>query len=330
MRLAASGELAFALESEEQRWSVWLQPAERRAPAARWLELAPGWRPTELAFAPPSALGMRLALTMAREEEGRSRLAVAWLGGPLPPPSVAALTQAAEGESREPAPGLAHVSGFSFAFAPSGRTVVVADPVGATLTGYSLASERLREVCVLGDDGNPRFPPRVAVAPGGEHIAFTTRNLDAALSEVWLHHHERGLVLLTQIPGSQLHAFPVWSPGGRTLAVHAVHLEQDVTGLILVPHLEGEGVVIYERDRAEPAFAPAWLPAFEGRPSSESMLVVVSGTGRADGILLGLDPRTRELVPLTEPGEVWGEPRAAGAGAVVIDGGDCAYSLRFG
>lgn len=317
--------LAFTRQVGADRVAVCVCDAAPDAPAAVWLELRPGWKVRQLAWAPepegaaPPAAALGLVVSRARQ--ARHELCVGWLAGPARPLEVAAEVEAAD-EPDDPAPGLAHVAGHSFAWAAGGRTLLVADVAARQLVAVPVRSRRRIPLAALPDDGHPGFPPHVVPAPGGKRVAFTCRRLDDAASELWVYEHGRGPTLLTAVPGSQLCAYALWSPKGRTLALYVVHREQDKTGLIAVPELAGEGVILFRSARAEPACAPAWAPS--GRS-----IVLWASEGAAVARLCALDPGTGALTPLGEPGELSGSPRFVAPDTLLVDGADAAHLVTL-
>src|SRR5690606_11408036 len=138
-------------------------------------------------------------------------------------------------------------------------------------------------------DGHPRFPPGIAISLDGKRLAWSCRRIDDRLCEVWvLARGAAGPTLLTQIPGSQVQVGPFWSPGGNTLGLHVVHLELDRSALIVVPHLEGEGVILHASELVDGHPAAAWSPAGDA--------IVFQRAEAADAIrLVALVPTTKAV-----------------------------------
>ena len=151
------------------------------------------------------------------------------------------------------------------------------------------------------DDHDPHFPPHIAVGP---KTAFTCRSVARNVTEVWVDDAR-----LTEIPGSAVHPCPFWSPDGRTLGLHLVHLEQEKSALLIVPDLKGGGEILYESDLVDLPEPGAWSPS--GRSiaflRTKAPKHEFTKTGDAQPVLLNV--ATGEFCPLTDPGEVSGRPR---------------------
>ena len=130
-----------------------------------------------------------------------------------------------------------------------------------------------------------------------------------------------GPKLVTQIPGSQAHVFPFWSPKGGTLGIFIVHLELDRSALIAVPHLDGEGEVLHESELVDGAEAPAWSP-------SGATIVFQRAEQGGARRLAALSVAARTAWPITEAA---GRPWFLGGGAILaVDGGAAACTLAVG
>jgi hypothetical protein len=147
------------------------------------------------------------------------------------------------------------------------------------------------------DDGDPRFPPRIAPGP---RIAFTCRSVARDVTEVWVDDRR-----LTEIPGSAVHACPFCSPDGRTLGLHAVHLEPERSALLVVPGLRGGVEILYESGIADPPEPGSWSPS--GRTIVFPRTKATAKPG--DGQPVVLEVATGGFWPLADPGDLAGPPR---------------------
>lgn len=222
---------------------------------------------------------------------------------------------------------IGRVPGMAFAWTARGQALMVADVDAGVLVRKPLIGEE-HALAALRDEGDPAIPPRITVSPDGAKIAFTCRRDDEGLSEIWLVTRDSERVaseMLTQIPGSLVHVLPFWSPKGRTLAFLAAHLTQEQSAIIAVPHLEGEGEVLYQSDGVDAAEPPAFSPSaeriafFHTEPLSQ----------RARRDLALLDARKRELTIIPEAHEMAGTPRFLDARTLVLDGGPTAWAITF-
>ena len=133
--------------------------------------------------------------------------------------------------------------------------------------------------------------------------------------------------MLTEIPGAGARVAPFWSPDGDSLAFMMVHLEEDMSAIVLVEKLEGEGEVVYESPLLDLPEAPLWL----GRevvffralhPEHE-----YTAAGPLVLALLQLDGGAHEA--LTQPGDLEGRLRLIDARTIAIDAVGAAYRVRL-
>jgi dipeptidyl aminopeptidase/acylaminoacyl peptidase len=262
--------------------------------AEAWLPLEHPWRVQDLAWSPD---GSTIAYCLRRDDDEPEHF-VAW----------------ASGSER------GRVPGHALAWTPASKALLVADVVGQSLVRVT-TSGKTELVCDLLDDGHPKFPPRIAVSPSGRRVAFTSRRFQDGLSEVWIADRKEGARLLTEIPGAQLSVLPFWSPRGVSFGMLVVHAQQEKSGIVLVPHLRGEGEIVHESDRLDAPFAPAWSP-------STRSLVFGRRDGDGNKRLVALDCKRRESSELGE--EAIGPPRFLDHRRLVMDGGDHALVLELG
>ncbi len=223
------------------------------------------------------------------------------------------------------------VDGSGFSWTPGGKAILVADPWKKTLFRYSMEDEAPRKMGLLEDDADPAFPVRIAVSPDGAHVVYTAGRHGEDVSEVWLIQREKDVLkgsILTEIPGAGVHILPFWSPKGRTLGLCCVHEEQEKTAIIVVPQLEGEGLVLYESGILDPIEVPAFSPsahyiAFFRRESPPNE------RGEGPAKLVFLDVRRETFAALSEADELSGTPRFYADKTLTIDGGSAAHQLVF-
>lgn len=223
------------------------------------------------------------------------------------------------------------VDGSGFCWTPGGKAILVADPWKKTLFRYSMEDEASRKLGLLEDDADPSFPVRIAVSPDGAHIVYTAGRHNEDVSEVWLIQREKDVLkgsILTEIPGDSVHILPFWSPKGRTLGLYCVHEEQEKSAIIVLPQLEGEGLVLYESSILDPLQTPAFSPsahyiAFFRRetPGDEYR----EGPSK----LVFLDVRRETFSALSEADEFAGTPRFYSDKTLTIDGESAAHQLVF-
>ena len=266
-----------------------------------------GFRVHDVGWSPD---GARVAWATRRADADgivwRTRFSVT--GGASPEASVTAAP------CRPPAPAIA---GNAFAWTPQGRALLVADSAAGALLRVPVGDDggTVERIAPLFDDGHPRFPPRIAVCSDGTRIAWSCRRVDDRICEVWTLTRGGQPKLLTQIPGSQAHVAPFWSPSGTTLGVRVVHLELDKTAIVVVPRLEGEGVIVHVEPVASADAPPAWAP-------DGATIVFASGDAAAPR-LVAIDPSTRALHPPLAEG-LAGRPWFLPDGRLAVDGAKAA------
>jgi dipeptidyl aminopeptidase/acylaminoacyl peptidase len=272
-----------------------------------------GSRAVELAFSPK---GRHLAYALARGQTGSAPSEVAWVAVDEP------------GE-------IGRLPGMSFAWTPKSASLVVADVKQGLVVRRALSTGRPQPLAKIEDDGDPSFLPSIAVSPDGRRVAFTSRRVTDAVTEVWIARRQgrrASRELLTEIPGASIQVRPFWSPKGVTLAMLIVHLEQEKSAIIAVPKLQGGGVVLHENDLLDVPESPAWAPsgrtiAYFGvdQPHHE---FTKSGPPR----LMLLDVHDRDApaqVAVTQPDELAGRPHFLDEQRLAIDGSDRAHVLTF-
>lgn len=299
--------LAYVREDgAEGETGIWVSSSYDALSAKLIVPMKPG-RIEELAFSPD---GSRIAYRVAPLLGARGTVGWAFVDKP--------------GEVQR-------VDGSGFTWTPGGKAILVADPWKKTLFRYSMEDEKPRKLGVLEDDGDPGFPVRISVSPDGAHIVYTAGRHAEDISEVWLIHRDKDVfkgTILTEMPGASVHILPFWSPKGRTLGLYCVHEEQDKTAIIVVPQLEGEGLVLYESGTLDPVETPAFSPsahyiAFFRRESA--------GDALKDGSvkLTFLDVHRETFSALSEADEYVGTPHFHSEKTLTVDGGDATHQLVF-
>jgi WD40 repeat protein len=176
----------------------------------------------------------------------------------------------------------------------------------------------------LSDDGDPLLAPWIAPSPDGTRVAYTCRRVADEVTELWVDGR-----LLTQIPGASVQASPFWSPDGKSLGIHLVHLEQEKSSILVVPNLEGEGEILYARDLLDLPGPGAWSPSGRSIAFFRTQTPKHEFTKSGEPQLVLLDVQTGELWPLTEPGQATGRPRFVDGRRLVVDGGPAAHLFEF-
>jgi hypothetical protein len=299
--------LAYVREDgPDGQTGIWVSSAYDATNAQCLVPMKPG-RVEELAFSPD---GSRLAYRVSPLLGARGT--VGWVSVDKP------------GEIKR-------VDGSGFCWTPGGKAILVADPWKKTLFRYSMEEEAPRKLGLLEDDADPSFPVRIAVSPDGASIVYTAGRHNEDVSEVWLIQREKEVLkgsILTEIPGDSVHILPFWSPKGRTLGLYCVHEEQEKSAILVIPQLEGEGLVLYESGILDPIQTPAFSPsahyiAFFRResPSDEYR----EGPAK----LVFLDVRRETFSALSEPDEFAGTPRFYTDKTLTVDGDATAHQLIF-
>jgi Tol biopolymer transport system component len=216
------------------------------------------------------------------------------------------------------------IPGTALAWSPSKPALFIADPKQKALVRLDLTTGQTRALAEMADDGIPGFPPRITVAAEARRIAFTQRRAADGVTEVWIlgRNDDGSAWLLTQVPGIRIHVDPFWSPGGGSIGMHLSHPGQEKSAVVLVPKLEGEGEISHRSDHAGAPGAPAWSP------SSAYIAFFAAQRGAAPRLSL-LDCRTRDVVPLLDPGEGSGVARFLDAHHLAVEGGPAEHVLSF-
>lgn len=316
VRLSPDGKRVIFSRPRGKQPGIWAAPTGAFAQAVRVVayddEEEP-WRAEELAFAPDSA-----------------HFAYVRGGGPAPG-GGGGVGWANAGKPGE----LGRTTGLGFAWTPKSSALIVADPERGMILRRALGGGPPQPLAKLSDDGDPAFPPRIAVSPDGGRIAFTSRRAADEVTEVHvITRTDEGAQceLLTEIPGAAVHVRPFWSPKGGTLAMLVVHLEQEKSAIIAVPKLEGEGVVLYENELLDAVEVPAWAPsghsiAFFHVPAARHEF-----TKSGPALLTLLDVRKIEepvRIELGDPDQLTGAPHFLDDRRLAIDGRDRAHVLTF-
>lgn len=215
------------------------------------------------------------------------------------------------------------VPGTAFGWGVNRAALYVVDPREHALVRYDLPSGKQRRLADVPDDGIAPFPARVVVGPEAQRIAVVSRRALRDLTEVWILSPE-GMSLLTQVPGADIHVNPIWSPGGKTIALHIAHPGQDQSAIVIVPKLEGDGELYYEAESQDGAAAPAWSP------SSRYMAFFPLASEGLPRLSL-YDLETRTALPILDAGDAADTTslRFADARHLVLEGGSAVQVLTF-
>jgi dipeptidyl aminopeptidase/acylaminoacyl peptidase len=263
---------------------------------------------------------------------------------------------------------IGRVSGMAFAWAPNAAAIYVADPDDAVLRRVPIDGRRPSELAEFLHFREPEFWPRIAPSPDGNRVAFTTRHYPDDACRVWCVEAKEGkpvTSLITSVPGADAHVLPVWSTKGVSLGLFVVHVALQTTGFVVVRALRGEGELFYQREGVDGPMTPAWAPdgktlALYQADSSEQArdqlpLAEPERNEDSDGEDLDtpdpLDPKnfptgspnlplpehcltwfdleTQTAVPLTEPGELCGQPQFLDEEHLLVDGGRSAQLFQL-
>ena len=241
------------------------------------------------------------------------------LGSALNPPVERMVAWARTTAPRE----IGRAPGTAFAWSPNKPALYVVDPREQALVRLDVASGKAKRLADVPDDGLASFPARVVVGPEAARIAVVGRRALRDLSEVWILSAE-GMSLLTQVPGAEIHVNPIWSPGGKTIALHIVHPGQEQSAIVIVPKLAGDGELYHEAESLDGAAPPAWSP-------SSRYLAFFSEGPEGLATLSLLDLETRARTPLLDPGDAADATsiRFADPTRIVLEGGSAAHVLTF-
>ncbi len=223
--------------------------------------------------------------------------------------SVGWASSQAEGE-------VGRVAGAAFAWGLRKPVLVVADLERQAVMYVEATTSEGVELGRILDDGDVDDPPSIAIPSDGHHIAFSCRSSYHDMSEVWLlARREEGPAeasLLTQIPGANVAVKLLFSPKGKSLAMHIVHRPLSQSAIIVVHGLKGDGEVIHHHDGLDATVTPAWSP--DGR-----WMALFCKLGSPEPELALLDVRERKIYGVDGSVDV-GAPRFIDDRTLTIDG----------
>jgi hypothetical protein len=209
----------------------------------------------------------------------------------------------------------------------SGKGLVVYDAGSEHLTRVEVANGSTRTMAHLHTDVGPIVRPFISASPDGEHLVFTTRDVDDDLSRVYYLERSEEEVAhkpFTAVPGADVHVMPFWSPRGVTLGLYIVHLPQQKSAAVAFRRLEGDGEVIYESASADAPIVPAWSP-----DGSRLAFYKKSGERLYDLVVVTLQSGASEIVAAGQS-QVPGELRFLDDAHLAIDGVAPARILALG
>ncbi len=250
---------------------------------------------------------------------------------PCTPLGIAWITNCRDPAGPQRAAGQTH--GMSFAWMPTNEELAVASSAFLRIINIQKNSEK--KIADLHDDGDPLFPPKVAVSPDGNRIAYTTRRTDENISRVWIANltDERwGSILLTSYPGAFVFLSPFWSPDSMTLGLHVVHPKMEKSEIAIFPNLSGEGEIVYRNNLLNPVHEPSYVPSGNGiifyHAAQPSYQYTKAGPAHlALLVLCGNSPAGMHI--LTEPSDnnVW--LRFIDTRQLAVDGADAVFLLNL-
>ncbi len=222
---------------------------------------------------------------------------------------------------------LGRAPGSAFCWGVTKPALVLASPTRSALLHVDVATGETLALCQLYDDGHLGYPPHVAIAADGRHVACSRRSAFQELSEVWLCRRVKDADqpsspsgdVLTQIPGADVRIRLLWSPKGKSLALCIAHETIAQTAIVVVRNLKGEGEALHHHDGLD-ALEPAWSP--DGRWIA--LFCCMTGAQR----LSLLDVHDRQIYPLA--GDIAPGPlHFIGADRLAVGGGAKATLLRL-
>ena len=306
VRVSPDGSRIAFVRTGEQG-GIWISEAGERGTSRCWVP-ARGWRGVDVRWSPD---GSRIAYRMIGRHE--RDVGVGWASA------------ASDGE-------LGQLAGTAFAWTPKSDGLLVAEPSRCVIVHQAMAGSgaKTEVIAALHDEGDLEYPTRLAPSPTWSHVAYTARKTRADVAELWLL-ERRGATfasrLVTEIPGAACHVIPFWSPRGHTLGLHCVHVGQSRSAIVALPHLEGDGVILYQSEAVDAPEPAAWSPSAEAMVVCHGEVDEVLGVTRQRLLLLDFRAKTAEF--LGEPDEVVGTPWFLDARRLVVDGGRAAHVFSF-
>lgn len=222
-----------------------------------------------------------------------------------------------------------NVGGSVCAFRPDSGAVIVYSQGARTILAYGIGSEDVTLIGHALHNGDPAYPPRLAVSHDGSKVAISVQDTFDEVFSVYVYKREGeafATSYLTDVPGTAACVCPFWSPKGGSLGLLISHAEREKSGIAVFRPSDAEGTLLYESDLVVPPVAPDWSPS--GNFIAFVEAVEAPPVGVLSRVAL-LDCREKTLSRVTAAGEILGGPRWLRSSVLVIDGGRDATILRF-
>jgi hypothetical protein len=230
----------------------------------------------------------------------------------------AAPGQAAQvGWSETRAPGeKGRVTADAFAWATQGSSFIAIDLAGRQIFRINADTGQRKDLLTLPEDSQPNVRPQIAIAPGGQSLAYTLGKSDGSIDLCLIEFAGVQPVsrLRKNFPGAA-GVFPFWSAAGHLACMAMGSAGRDI---LTLPSADGQGQTLYHDAAPAPAaaIAPAWSAtgrfiAFFTAPTNDPAELAL------------LDCDTKEIRPLLKPGALCGR-LTFGDETIAVEGTDAA------
>ena len=210
------------------------------------------------------------------------------------------------------------VAANAFAWATKGSNFIAIDLSARMIFRINADTRQRKDLASLPDDVVQMIAPQIAIAPGGDCLAFTIGRLNAGVDLCLLEFAgAKPVIRVRKSFPSATGVFPFWPHAG---GIACLVDRAGGSDIISLPYTQGDGEILHQTNLPVCATAPAWS-------TTGKFIAFFNPQSAGAPQLVLFDCDTRELLPVDEAGSAALGRLSFGEETVCIEGVDGATIL---